>query len=148
MPRDREQGDERGRLVHLPQARHGPRALRRPKRHCEAQADGDRYENQRDHPQGATAEPEDVLTGIRLGVHAAAAVSAGVPWARAPTSSTVPLSRTISPPWAARTSRAPFAPDRNAILERVSASSAVAPSEVAWITPVQAGSPVEGSRRW
>src|SRR4051812_13296186 len=122
MTRDREQGDERRRLVHLLQASHGTRALRGPKRHREAQADRERHEDQSDHTEGAAAEPEDVLTGIRVGAHAAAAVSAGVRWARAPTSSTLPLSRTISPPWAARTSRAPFSPARNAIFERVSAS--------------------------
>ena len=50
---------------------------------------------------------------------------------------------------ARRGSRArPSGPDRNAILASVSASRAVRRrASVAWITPVQAGAPVEGSRR-
>ena len=48
----------------------------------------------------------------------------------------------------ARIARPPSGPDSSAALAFVSASTAVSPSAVTPIRPVQAGSPVDGSSRW
>ena len=67
---------------------------------------------------------------------------------RGPRSSTSPLSWTRNPPLRIRKRRPSSGPESRAALESVSASSAVSPSAVAPISPVHAGSPVEGSSRW
>src|SRR5262245_14638279 len=135
--------------MRLLQASHRAGPFRGTERHREPQADRDGDEHQGDDAKGAARDPKPVLTRVGVGVHAAiTAPPAPELSARGPISSTVPSSRTIRPPGEARTSRAPLGPERNAILARVSASRAVAPREVAWITPVQAGLPVEGSSRW
>ena len=107
-------------------------------------------QDQRDDADGAAREPEEVLAGVGVGVHAAVARHRpGLGARERPAILDRAVVEDHDPTPLARAARGrALGADSSAALASVSARSAVSAIAVAWITPVQAGRPVDGSIRW
>jgi len=142
---------ERGQRHVLVKPRHGAlesRPAQHARCHRQAHQHRERDEDDRHHPGGAADQPPHVAQRVVTHEAAASRAREARRIGTGPTSSTSPLSCTITPPCSASAIRAASAPPSSASLESVSASSAELPSAVTPTSPVQAGCPVLGSSRW
>src|SRR3954451_14692524 len=117
--------------MQLLHARHHTRSAGGAGGHGQPETNRKSDQNERNDPESTAGEPEDVLARIGVRAHAGTASAICDRAVNGPNSWTDPSSRTISPPAGARIFAAPSGPERNAILARVSASSALTPSAVA-----------------